>query len=104
MRSWVDYLATHDSCSRKGRSGMRKLPKVQPAVLRRLTHSQYNNTVRDLLGDDSNLAAQFPPEDFVNGFKDQSSRRAYRRCWRRRTAPRPRNWRATHFAAATLSG
>ncbi len=40
-------------------------------VLRRLTHSQYNNTVRDLLGDQTAPASQFPPEDFVNGFKDQ---------------------------------
>jgi hypothetical protein len=43
-------------------------PKV---VLRRLTHSQYNNTVRDLLGERSLPANQFPPEDFVNGFKNQ---------------------------------
>lgn len=43
-----------------------------PSVaLRRLTHSQYNNTVRDLLGDQSAPANQFPPEDFVNGFKNQ---------------------------------
>jgi len=40
-------------------------------VLRRLTHSQYNNTVRDLLGDHSRPADRFPPEDFVNGFKNQ---------------------------------
>jgi hypothetical protein len=40
-------------------------------ALRRLTHSQYNNTVRDLLGDQTAPAAQFPPEDFVNGFKNQ---------------------------------
>ncbi|MCI0392843.1 MAG: DUF1592 domain-containing protein [Acidobacteria bacterium] len=45
---------------------------VRPAsLLRRLTHSQYNNTVRDLLGDQSAPANQFPPEDFVNGFKNQ---------------------------------
>ncbi len=43
-------------------------PKV---ALRRLTHSQYNNTVRDLLGDQTSPANQFPPEDFVNGFKNQ---------------------------------
>lgn len=43
----------------------------QEAVLRRLTHSQYNNTVSDLLGDQTAPASQFPPEDFVNGFKDQ---------------------------------
>ncbi len=40
-------------------------------ALRRLTHSQYNNVVRDLVGDGSMPAAQFPPEDFINGFKTQ---------------------------------
>jgi hypothetical protein len=40
-------------------------------VLRRLTHRQYENTIRDLLKDLSNPTAQFPPEDFVNGFKNQ---------------------------------
>jgi hypothetical protein len=40
-------------------------------VLRRLTQSQYNNTVRDLLKDTTSPANQFPPEDFVNGFKNQ---------------------------------
>ena len=40
-------------------------------VLRRLTHAQYNNTIRDLLGDDSRIADSFPPEDFVNGFRNQ---------------------------------
>ena len=39
--------------------------------LRRLTHHEYNNVVRDLLGDTSQPAQQFPPEDFVNGFKTQ---------------------------------
>jgi uncharacterized protein DUF1592/uncharacterized protein DUF1588/uncharacterized protein DUF1587/uncharacterized protein DUF1595/uncharacterized protein DUF1585 len=41
--------------------------------LRRLTHSQYNHTVRDLLGDQTRPADQFPEEDFVNGFKNQRS-------------------------------
>jgi len=40
-------------------------------ALRRLTHSQYNKVVRDLLGDTSQPANQFPPEDFINGFKTQ---------------------------------
>jgi len=40
-------------------------------LIRRLTHSQYNNTVRDLLGDFSRVADRFPPEDYVNGFKNQ---------------------------------
>ncbi|MDX1983366.1 MAG: DUF1592 domain-containing protein [Bryobacteraceae bacterium] len=43
------------------------------AQVRRLTHNQYNNTVRDLLGDHTRPADQFPPEDFVNGFKNQIS-------------------------------
>jgi hypothetical protein len=43
-----------------------------PAYLRRLTHSQYNHTVRDLLGDQTAPAGQFPPEDFVNGFRNQT--------------------------------
>ena len=38
-------------------------------MLRRLAHSQDNHTILDLLGDESNLADQFPAEDFVNGYK-----------------------------------
>jgi hypothetical protein len=48
---------------------VRPLPRED---LRRLTHSQFNNTVRDLLGDQTSPASQFPPEDFVNGFRNQS--------------------------------
>src|SRR5258708_12659895 len=40
-------------------------------MLRRLTHRQYANTVRDLLGESSAPSSQFPPEDFVEGFKNQ---------------------------------
>jgi len=40
-------------------------------LVRRLTHSQYNNTVRDLLGDFSQPASRFPEEDYVDGFKNQ---------------------------------
>ena len=36
-----------------------------------MTHSQYNQTVRDLVGDVSKPADRFPPEDFVNGFRNQ---------------------------------
>lgn len=48
--------------------GGKAAPKV---AIRRLTHKQYNNTVRDLLGDQTSPANQFPPEDFVNGFRNQ---------------------------------
>jgi hypothetical protein len=44
-----------------------------PGTVRRLTHSQYNHTVRDLLGDETRPADQFPEEDFVNGFRNQTS-------------------------------
>jgi hypothetical protein len=47
----------------------RPIPRTD---LRRLTHSQFNNTVRDLLGDQTSPASQFPAEDFVNGFRNQS--------------------------------
>ena len=40
-------------------------------LVRRLTHAQYDNTVRDLLGDYSRPAGRFPPEDYIDGFKNQ---------------------------------
>ncbi len=49
-------------------------PPAGPAErggFRRLTHAQYDNTVRDLLGDITGPARNFPPEDFVDGFKNQ---------------------------------
>src|SRR5690242_10641685 len=50
------------------------LAATQPSgTVRRLTHSQYNHTVRDLLGDETAPADQFPEEDFVNGFRNQIS-------------------------------
>jgi hypothetical protein len=45
--------------------------RTAPRIMRRLTHNQYNNTVRDLLGDQTGPASQFPQEDFINGFKNQ---------------------------------
>ena len=64
---WIEYLARQP-----------ETPEARPAaappkgVLRRLTHSQYNHTVRDLLGDETKPADQFPKEDFVNGFTNQA--------------------------------
>jgi hypothetical protein len=57
-----------DLAARTGASVRSATPR---AVLRRLTHSQYNNTVRDLIGDRTLPASQFPLEDFVNGFRNQ---------------------------------
>ena len=75
VRAWVQHLATvPDTAVSAARA---RLADVKPVVahqvgLRRLTHSQYNNTVRDLLGDYSRPADRFPPEDFVSGFKNQT--------------------------------
>ena len=77
LRAWIDRLAQlkGDELAKALRYREEEAAgtgAVRPQVaLRRLTHSQYNNTVRDLLGDRSLPANQFPPEDFVNGFKNQ---------------------------------
>jgi hypothetical protein len=46
-----------------------------PAPLRRLTKSEYNHTIRDLLGDDSRPADRFPPEEETLGFDNNASGR-----------------------------
>jgi hypothetical protein len=73
LRAWIEQLAQlkGDELAaalryRDDEGGAR--PTV---ALRRLTHTQYNHTVRDLLGERGQPANQFPPEDFVNGFKNQ---------------------------------
>jgi len=73
LAAWVERLAgMSDSEAAAALKFDRGEAIARPApALRRLTHSQYNNTIRDLLGDQSAPANQFPPEDFVNGFKNQ---------------------------------
>jgi hypothetical protein len=76
LRAWIARLAAMPAAEaataldyrRQEAGGRGVAPKV---VLRRLTQSQYNNTVRDLLKDTTNPAASFPPEDYINGFKNQ---------------------------------
>jgi Protein of unknown function (DUF1592)/Protein of unknown function (DUF1588)/Protein of unknown function (DUF1587)/Protein of unknown function (DUF1595)/Protein of unknown function (DUF1585) len=43
-------------------------PSPGAAPLRRLTQSEYNNTVRDLLGDTTHPADQFPPDQQIGDF------------------------------------
>ena len=71
LQEWIDQLAKLGQVSDPAAAepAPQRIPASQ--MLRRLTHSQYNNTVRDLLGDHSRIADRFPPEDFVNGFKNQ---------------------------------
>ncbi|MFN0124310.1 MAG: DUF1592 domain-containing protein, partial [Blastocatellia bacterium] len=73
LQAWLARLArlTPDELA-QAQKALDGAPVTRPAItLRRLTHSQYNNTIRDLLGDQSAPANQFPPEDFLNGFKTQ---------------------------------
>lgn len=68
LGEWVNYLARLRDVDASGLVA----PSVAKAAVRRLTHSQYDNTIRDLLGDPSRPARRFPPEDFVDGFKNQT--------------------------------
>ncbi len=71
---WIDYLVSMSDEQQQradeiiARAQRREL---SPLTVRRLTHSQYNHTVRDLLDDQSQPANSFPSEDFIRGFKNQ---------------------------------
>ena len=73
--SWIHFLAAMPAdqlaAALKYDESGSAAERRKGAVLRRLTNSQYDNTVRDLLGDQTEPADQFPPEDFVSGFKNQ---------------------------------
>lgn len=73
LAEWVRYLATTtpEALAAKRRELIGEEATGPDRLVRRLTHSQYDNTVRDLLGDYSRPAQRFPPEDFVDGFKNQ---------------------------------
>jgi hypothetical protein len=73
LTQWVKYLAsTPDDSLAAARGRLNEAAATKPdQLVRRLTHSQYNNTVRDLLGDYSRPAQRFPTEDYVDGFKNQ---------------------------------
>ena len=74
LLSWINYLAgLSDEQVRQAREPIAQAEHRGPIAptVRRLTHSQYNHTVRDLLGDQTQPAGNFPKEDFINGFKNQ---------------------------------
>lgn len=48
-------------------------PNPGAAPLRRLTRAQYNNVVRDLLGDKSQPANAFPPDDTLGTFSNNAT-------------------------------
>ncbi|HUP80244.1 MAG TPA: DUF1587 domain-containing protein, partial [Pirellula sp.] len=74
LQVWIAYLANlSDEEQARARELIARAGQwsLQPLSIRRLTHSQYNNTIRDLLGDQSLAANRFPKEDFIHGFKNQ---------------------------------
>ena len=46
-------------------------PEPRAQVMRRLNRSQYDNTVRDLLGTETALSSSFPLDERANGFDNQ---------------------------------
>src|SRR5205807_5807613 len=73
---WLKTLASLPEAEARQALSYRKAESARAGepprvMLRRLTHRQYANTVRDLLGESSDPSNQFPPEDFVEGFKNQ---------------------------------
>jgi hypothetical protein len=76
LKTWIEYLAKLspaevDAALRYRQEESAGHGVAATAVLRRMTNSQYNNTVRDLLQNTLSPANDFPPEDFVNGFRNQ---------------------------------
>ena len=74
LLSWINYLAgLSDEQVRQARERIARSERrgLEALTVRRLTHSQYDHTVRDLLGDQIQPASGFPKEDFINGFKNQ---------------------------------
>ena len=74
VQKWVTSLASASDATLA--AAMKSLAASEgetspKQLVRRLTHAQYDNTVRDLLGDYSKPAERFPPEDYVDGFKNQ---------------------------------
>ena len=47
-----------------------------PAPLRRLTRTEYDNTVRELLGEDKRLARDFPPDELQGSFDNDAELRS----------------------------
>jgi hypothetical protein len=74
LTEWVRYLS--GVSEQLVSAAQHELDSSRPGgkpdeFVRRMTHAQYNNTVRDLLGDYSKPADRFPPEDYIDGFKNQ---------------------------------
>lgn len=56
-----------------GASACSATPSPGPTPLRRLTRVEYDNTVRELLGDTSRPSSIFPPDEKLGGFDNNAS-------------------------------
>ncbi len=70
LRRWVEYLASEDFDAESTQDAQAER-RLEP--IRRLTHMQYDNTVRHLLGDSTRPSRKFPSEDYVHGYTNQAS-------------------------------
>ena len=70
LRRWAEYLASREPDDQSTQE-IPQSDRLEP--IRRLTHLQYDNTVRDLLGDTTRPTRSFPSEDYVNGYTNQAS-------------------------------
>src|SRR5262249_42321555 len=68
LRAWVEYLAALPDAP----PDAERVSGAARKTLRRLTNRQYNQTLHDLLGDETRPADRFPNEDFVNGYTNQA--------------------------------
>lgn len=68
LLEWAKHLASIPTSAQPLETAAKSVARM---TIRRLTHSQYNNTIRDLLGDQTQPARGFPAEDYVDGFKNQ---------------------------------
>lgn len=97
LRAWVEYLAS----AKLNAEPSPVTKRTAPVVLRRLTHSQYNHTLRDLIGDQTHPADQFPSEDFDHGFTNQAEEQSVSPCSPKPTIARRRKRPGRHLSAET---
>ncbi len=103
LKAWIKHLS---SLSNEEQARAKRLIENarqwqrEPLSLQRLTHSQYNNTVRDLLGDQSQPANQFPKKISFAASRINWMGRASHHCKPKPMAWPPSDWLAMHFEAA----
>ncbi|MCH7729277.1 MAG: DUF1592 domain-containing protein [Planctomycetes bacterium] len=65
MVEWLELKLYHVDCS--------KVKDVGRVTIHRLNRVEYNNTIRDLLGVDTNPAKDFPSDDLGHGFSNNAN-------------------------------